>query len=148
MISLGLHTKYYYAMINALRNERSCMRPPPSNFARSKNSLLVIRLRVPLAPCCGPGDMEVFASRAPELCRCDAGVGTSRYGDLEACCGCRDVGVFATRAPELWRCDAGIGTSRCGDLEACCGCRDVASKEVGRCAAGVLPLFASRAPEL
>jgi len=35
-----------------------------------------------------------------------------------------------------------------GALEACCGPGDVASKEVWRCAAGVLPLFASRALEL
>ena len=56
--------------------------------------------RVPLAPCCEPGDVE-------------------------ARCGLGDVEVFASRAPELWRCDAGEGTSRYVDLVACCGCRDV-----------------------
>jgi len=73
-----------------------------------------------------------FASRALEVWRCAASVGTSRYGglemrygrvdagDLEACCGCRDVLEFASRVLEM-RCrrvDA-------RDLGACCGCRDV-----------------------
>ena len=40
---------------------------------------------------CKREDMEVFASRAPELWRCTAGVGPSRYRALEACCRRRDV---------------------------------------------------------
>jgi len=46
-------------LLYALRNERSCMHPPPSIFAQSKNWLLVTRLHVALAPCCGPGGVEV-----------------------------------------------------------------------------------------
>ncbi len=42
---------------------------------------------------CKRADMEVFASRAPELRRC---------------CRLVDVEVFAYGAPELLRCDAGV----------------------------------------
>src|SRR6266480_1784564 len=55
---------------------------------------VVTRLRVPLATCCGPGDVEVFASRAPEVWRCAAGVLSlclKSSGALEACCGAGDV---------------------------------------------------------
>src|SRR6266513_2689428 len=121
---------------HALRNERFRMRPPPSIFALSENSRLVTRLRVPLAPCCGPGDVEARG-----------GVCLKRSGAREACCGI-DI-------QEVWRCAAGVlplCLKSSGDaLQACiCGgtelwssgggvetCRRYRGMELWRCTAGV-----------
>ena len=111
---------------HALRNERSRMRPPPSIFALSENSRLVTRLRVPLAPCCGPGDVEARG-----------GVCLKSSGALEVRCRRVDVEVFASRGlevrcrrvaslpQELWRCAAGVYMWRYGALELWRRCRDV-----------------------
>ena len=86
-------------------------------------------------PCCGPGDVEVFASRALELwrpatapgtlpqkrsgdalqaCRC-GGIYLKSPGALEARCRRRDVNIFASRALELRRRAVDVEVRRYGD---------------------------------
>jgi len=69
-----------------------------------------------------------------------ADVEAKRYGGLEACCRRRDV-EEAERYGGLEMRRRLVAFKRYGGLEACCGPGDVASKEVWRCAAGVLPHF-------
>ena len=72
--------------------------------------------------------------RGMELCRCAAGVGTSRYAALEACCACRDVEeeeaqsyrtsgdalrALLKRDLELWRRPARVMSARGSELWRC-----------------------------
>ena len=112
------------------------MRPPPSIFALSENSRLVTRLRVPLAPCCGPGDVEARG-----------GVCLKSSGALEVRCRRVDVEVFASRGLEMRRRRVDVEVFASRDLE------------LGRHAVGLIYkrsggalqaccLFASRALEM
>src|SRR5436190_1570886 len=112
--------------------------------------------------CCRCRDVKEFASRGLEmrrrrvasllleLWRCAAGVDVWR-------CFAR-LGTWKCRGMEVWRLVAGVSMWNCrgmelrssgGALQACTRGRvGYGGIEVWRCAAGVLPLFASRAPEL
>ena len=96
--------------------------------------------------CCGRGDVEVFASIALEVRRRRVNV------DHEACCGPGDVEVFASRAleahcwcsdEEVWRYGGGLQACRRGGV-----CLKGSGALEVRCRRVDMEVFASRAPEL